>query len=100
MAEWLPNWRRRIIGVARVFLHELYVQVDYLESSCQLTVLCGFFLSRNYYYYLLFQMNTTASIATEAPTWATRVKEALNGQFKPQMTRAVILLAIFEANRM
>lgn len=38
--------------------------------------------------------------AVASASWAGRVEEALGGHFKPQMTRAVILLAIYEANRM
>jgi hypothetical protein len=45
-------------------------------------------------------MKTVNATIEASRTWASRVKEAFNGQFKPQMTRAVILLAIFEANRM
>ena len=67
-----------------------------------LTVLRIFlFLSKSSYVLCItIQMNAITASVTESPTWASRVKEALNGQFKPQMTRAVILLAIFEANRM
>eukprot|EP00804_Cyclotella_cryptica_P019342 CCRYP_006175-RE/>CCRYP_006175-RE protein AED:0.39 eAED:0.39 QI:453/0/0.5/1/1/1/2/0/129 len=45
-------------------------------------------------------MNAAKKNTMDAPdSFAKRVNDALHGQFKPQMSHAVILLAVFEANR-
>ncbi|KAL3775987.1 hypothetical protein ACHAWO_003952 [Cyclotella atomus] len=44
-------------------------------------------------------MKANTSPMEVSDSWTSRVKEALGGPFKPQMTRAVILLAICEARR-
>lgn len=45
-------------------------------------------------------MKANTSPMEVSDSWTSRVKEALGGPFKPHMTRAVILLSIFEARRM